>query len=142
MVYVALIEATKFFIPVDAKEIGENRFLIVKNVQFDPEDNSSVFQFLPGDTVLCKLQTREDFKGEKKQILVADSLVSSTYPDRDLYMLKFLIVEQDGRLTADQLLYFKRDLEKLMNGIAKYTNTKENPFHPAILRWFDRASSG
>jgi hypothetical protein len=67
--------------------------------------------------------------------------VSSTLPNRDLYMLKFLIVDQEGQLTKEQLMYFQHDLERLRGLVANDRGNIEKPFHPAILRWFDRFPS-
>ena len=137
-VYVELIEAVRVYVLAEVEKKGENLFLIVKNDQFDPEDNSSLFKFLPGDTVFCKLQIRENVSGKMQEILVADSLVSSIHPDRNLFALKFLIVDKEGDLTDEQIIYFQDDINRLKKEIAIHRNSGEKSFHPAILRWFDR----
>lgn len=136
-VYVAVVEAVKSYIPAGAERKAGDLFLITQINQFDPGDNSSFFQFLPGDTVRCSTQNGEDALGNENQVLVADSLMGSIHPDRDLFMLKFLIVDNEGELTNEQMVYFQPHIERLIKDVILQRESTENPFHPAILRWFD-----
>lgn len=134
-IYVALIEGIKSFVPVEAKEISNDEYLIVRSQLFDLEDNTSLFQFLPGDKVLCKIELKKDYKNNDEQVLVADSLIASTVPDRNLYMLKFIIVDQGGLLRPDQINFYAKELTRLREEILFYGENKDNPYHPGLQTW-------
>jgi hypothetical protein len=134
-IYVALIEGMKSFVPVEAKDLGSDVFLIVSSKLYDPDDDSSLFQFIPGDKVRCKIDLKKDHQGNEEKVFVADSLVSSKIPGRNVQTLKFVIADQNGVLRPSQVEQFSDEIKALKAEIIKRKDNKETPFHPAIVRW-------
>ncbi|HMI68098.1 MAG TPA: hypothetical protein VK517_18775 [Cyclobacteriaceae bacterium] len=131
-VYVPFIEGTKSYVPAMVKELGNNEFLIISCSYFDPEDLTSLFQFIPGDKVSSGFESRTDFQGKEEVILVANNLIDSSVPDRINYMLKYIIADQNGVLTDIQQSTYKSQLDQLA------TELRENmagSYHPSLLRW-------
>jgi hypothetical protein len=140
IIYVALIEGIKSYVAVEAKELERGLYLIVNSKLFDPDDNTTLFQFIPGDTVSCKVEFKKDYNNNEEQVLVANSLVASDVPNRGLYMLKFLIADQAGVLTANQVELFSNELKMLKEELLKNKDNEENLYHPSILRWSEAFS--
>ena len=135
-IYVALIEGVKSFVPVEAKEITSKVYIITYSRLFDPNDNSSVFQFIPGDKVSCRIETKKDCKGSEEQILVADSLIESSALNRNLQMIKFIIVDQNGVLSHEQMNHYNKELVVLKKEVNEgRRDSNASSYHPNILRW-------
>ncbi|HEY0655281.1 MAG TPA: hypothetical protein VGD65_19240 [Chryseosolibacter sp.] len=116
-IYVALIEAMKSFVPVGARRTGENSFLIVESKLYDPDDNSSLFEFIPGDTVEVQRQFRKNHMGLNEEVLVATRLLNSKVQGRNLYTLMFLISDQNQILSASQLVQYETEIRELRKNV-------------------------
>jgi hypothetical protein len=124
-----MIEGIKSYVPAEGKQVANSNYLIVNSKLFDPDDDTSLFEFIPGDTVSVKNESN----GSGEEMIIADSLIKSAVPNRKLYSLKYTIVSQDGKLSDVQLASFTSEIEELKH---EFLNSKEKFYHPAILRWF------
>src|SRR4051794_5247098 len=70
MVYVRLIDGSTCLAPVPARQESDHTYLLLPNSDFDPNDSSTLFEFLPGDRI-------------RVESGVAVELLSSSFEDRD-----------------------------------------------------------
>ena len=108
-IYVTLIEGTLVFVPLDARMVDVNTYEILHNPILQLEsDATSIWEFFPGDIVTVGTRTIGARTGEKRlfrkrrvetgtDIILAMELVSSTFPNRKLHQLIFLIVQSMGK---------------------------------------------
>lgn len=123
-VYVRLLEGTAAFVPCEAKLQSTGEFEIVRNPYVDlEEDATSIWEFLPGDTIECELKDGEWF---------AKRFVRSTLPDRKLHQLIFLIVESLGKIEVQSLQGYENEIKCLCDGSIKQ---KE---HPIVQAWLSK----
>ncbi len=129
-IYVELIEGVETLLPVKARKLrqAENEdyavYEIMENREFDPEDYTSVWEFLPGDTVLVK----ENYD-KNGPYLRAVERISAKHPDRSFYQFLYDLVKQSGRLTPEQEKFYRNEWEHLEKLISTH---KE--FHPQVLK--------
>ena len=124
-IYIRLLEGPETWVPMPAVSHGDNIFEIKENQYLDlEEDISSIWEFFPGDIVKC---TNRD--GD----LVASELLRSTFPDRKVYQLIFLIVKSLGEVTPDQLKGFKDEIKCLCSR-SSIVQRK----HPVVKNWLEK----
>lgn len=124
-IYIRLLEGTETLVPVTAISLDDNLFKIKENKYLDlKEDISSIWEFFPTDVVKC---TKRDGN------FVAFELVESTFSDRKIYQLIFLIVKSLGEITHSRLRGFESEIQRLCKD-------KEIPQreHPIIKEWLVR----
>jgi hypothetical protein len=92
-IYVHLIDGTDVWVPVEAKEIGEDQYEILDNVEYDDLDTSELFEFFPGDIVKLGQRT---FSEGKTGAVARDLVKASSRTDRKYWEFMFLATE--GRL--------------------------------------------
>ncbi len=121
-IYIRLLEGTETWVPVPAISYGNGIFEIKENQYLDlEEDATSIWEFLPGDTVECVEQDKR---------LVALKLVNSKFPNRKVYQLIFLIVKNIGKIKRYELLEFEDEIKQLC--------LNENIIqrqHPIVKKW-------
>jgi hypothetical protein len=122
-IYIHLIDGTEAWIPVDAEQLRDNLFSIKPFDEFDPEDTTSIPQFIPGDVV-----TRKRTERNGDTVWTADQLVERSDNTSKKYF-EFLY----RTVTGDKL---KDDAEKILYNkeiIRTKNEIKEGKFHyPAI----------
>lgn len=74
-----------------------------------------------------------DCELEERTMPLATELISSTFPNRKLYQLIFLIVESLGKISLDQLQGFENELQRLC---VDRTITQRR--HPVIEKWLHK----
>ena len=124
-IYIKLLEGAEILVPVPAISHGNDIFEVKGNQYLDLEDDAtSIWEFFPGDMVKC-------LKPNKSWI--ASELLGSTFPNRKLYQLIFLIVESLGKISLDQLQGFENELQRLC---VDRTITQRQ--HPVIEKWLHK----
>ena len=123
-IYIRLLEGTETWVPVPAIWHSNDIFEIKDNQYLDlEEDISSIWEFFPGDTVKC---TKRD------EDLIASELLTSTFPDRKVYQLIFLIVKNLGEITLDQLQGFEDEIKRLCSESSVVQGQ-----HPVVKDWLE-----
>lgn len=121
-IYVELIEGAKSLVPLPAETTDEGYYRILENPYLDLQnDVTSIWKFFPGDVVKCDLQD---------DMLVATELISSSFPDRKLHQLAYLIVKGREDMLLNEQSGFKGEIEVLCNRL-----NKEQPGQPALKAW-------
>jgi hypothetical protein len=82
-VYVAAIDGAACGMPLPAKHLGGDQYEFLENDEFDPDDRSTLLEFLPRDIARC---SRVDGR------LTATELVSSPRPDREYWTVLYRVV--------------------------------------------------
>jgi len=123
-IFIQIIDGVEAWMAVDTDRLNDNDFLIKDFVDFDPDDTSFVFQFIPGDIVTRKIKEKENDK-----YWVADKLVKPSDHKDKLY-LEFLHRIVTGDKPKDE-----KERQKYSDAI---TRTREEindgKFHyPAIV---------
>lgn len=96
--HVRLIDGTDCFVAVESCANSDGTFLISANPEFDPEDTSTVPEFLPGDTV--RAETRAPFTHGQAPVLIATELVRTSADDRDYWSVLFALASGAAGLPA------------------------------------------
>jgi hypothetical protein len=122
-IFVRLLEGPEIKVPCLALQIQNNIFEISKNDTLDLEDKTSIWEFFSGDLVKCE---------KNGDNWVAKELISSTFTNRRIHQLIFLIVKSLGEIGFDDLSEYKSELQQLLNS----TNIKQKE-HPVIRTWLD-----
>ena len=128
-----MLEAVETYIPVTAKQIGDNVFEIVNNEAMDLDtDATCIYQFFPGDIVETKMENNFSLPIQKRKesILIAIRLINSTFPNRKLYQLIFIIVESLGEVEKSKLKGYEEEIDQLC--------INKNIFqrnHPVVRNW-------
>ena len=89
-IYVRFVEGTTGMAPVAAVRTSDGTFRLLENNDFDPEDCSTLFEYLPGDEVRATSET-VDAHGRPESILVARELVQSSARDREYWHILFSV---------------------------------------------------
>lgn len=120
-VFVRLLEGTEIVVPCQALHIQKDIFEILKNNSLDMEDKTSIWQFFPGDLVKCEM---------RNGLYFAKELLSSTFPDREIHHLIFMLVESLGQIEYEYLKKYTSALKDLC--VRKDILQLE---HPIVLNW-------
>ena len=138
-IYIRMLEGVETFIPVDAMPISDNVFEIISNEDMDlEEDATCIYEFFPGDVVMSvvKCEMLRDFSNpmqkRKKTFTLAVELISSTFPNRKLYQLIYMIVRSLGKITQNQLQGFEDEIRQLC-----FDSSIAQRRHPVIEKWID-----
>jgi len=84
-IYVRMIDGTETLIPVKARTLDNERYMIEPFGEFDIDDTSTVPQFIPGDIVTTELKDM----GGQETIRIATSLTMASN-NRDRIYFEFL----------------------------------------------------
>lgn len=136
IIYVRLLEGTETFVPINAKHIDENLYEIVHNKYLQLEDDAtSIWEFLPGDVVRCikKKDVFSPLKESNNTILLATELISSTFPNRKLYKLIYMIVENLGNIEFSELKGFENEIKQLYDNKDIFQRN-----HPIVKKWIEK----
>lgn len=131
MLHVRLIEGSTCLAPVVARENLDGTFRLQENPDFDPEDTSTLFEFLPGDDVRAESCTLETIQGAKVSGLLAKELVRSSADDRGYWTVLFAIAWGDGGvegLDADSLSSIARRIRLEIDAGTRW-------HYPAVVEW-------
>jgi len=131
-IYVRLIDGIEVFVPVVAKLLDGDLFEIMEIPSFDLNDFTSIWEFFPGDVVRCETKTFSDGSSG----LLANELISSTFPDRKFQELIFLIVYSQGKVKIENLHGFEKEIKQFCNLHATF---QKNSVIPAIKEWVSKS---
>ena len=121
-IYIRLLEGPETLVPISARLLEGNTFEILDNPYLDlDEDVTSIWEFFPGDIVSCEKRGND---------LRAKELLSSTFPDRRLYQIIFLIVSTLGNASVEDLKDFETEIGRLCTD-SKILQRN----HPVVQRW-------
>ena len=124
VIYVRLIEGAEAFVPVKAESKEAGIFTITENPYLDESDETSIWEFFPGDTVKCSKNDNGWF---------AEELLESSLPNRGVYKLVFSIVKNLGSIDFYELVETEKDsIERLC---AKDSIPQRK--HPVVNRWLE-----
>jgi len=96
--YVRLIDGTDCYVPVESRANPDGTILVTANPEFDPEDTSTLPEFLPGDTVRAEI--RAPFTPVQTPVLIAAQLVHTSADDRDYWSVLFALASGTDTLPA------------------------------------------
>jgi hypothetical protein len=131
-IYIPAIDGLNIWMPIMAKALGNNQFLILNNNKFDCTDYSILPAFIPGDIVLAE---KEFDEVENKNI--ARSLIKpSLHPDKKYF--EFLYHAIVGDLSNDKrnVTKYKAEIQRVK---AEYAEGRY--FYPSILETIDKLDS-
>jgi hypothetical protein len=95
-VLVRFVDGSSGMAPFAVRENRGGTFLLLPTPEFDPEDTSRLFEFLPGDVILTtSAAQREGDESEPAQI--ATELVESSALDRDYWWVLFNVAYGLGK---------------------------------------------
>lgn len=125
-IYVKLLDGTEALAPCRAVLLQKNIFRITDIESFDPEDPTTIWEFLPNDVVEC--EPYNDY-------LLATRLVESNFPNRRIYELIFKIVTNAGAVSPGQPAFaaYKDEIQALCR-----TDVVPQCKHPIIKEWRDK----
>jgi hypothetical protein len=129
MLHVRLIEGSICIAPVAARENLDGTFRIQENPDFDPEDTSTLFEFLPGDDVRAERCALKTFQGGK--VLVAKELVRSSVDDRDCWTVLFAIAWGDAGVEGLDT----GSLSSIARRIRSEIDAGTRWHYPAVVEW-------
>jgi hypothetical protein len=126
-VYVRMVEGTNFRAPAPARKDPDGTFQLLDNEEFDPEDTSTLLEFLPGDVVRATTQTFNEDLGPR---LVATDLVRSSLEDGDYWRVLFYVIMDESvpALSGDKL----RDIEAR---VRRESETGTRWHYPRVIEW-------
>ena len=136
-IYIRMLEGVETFIPVDARYISDNVFEIISNEDMDiEEDATCIYEFFPGDIVRCEKVKRIFLSLQKREktFLLAIELLNSTFPNRKVHQLIFLIVKSVGKITRNQLQEFDEDEIKQLCSDSSIIQKR----HPVVKMWLEK----
>ncbi|MBN1331692.1 hypothetical protein JW978_02275 [Candidatus Dojkabacteria bacterium] len=123
-IWTKLIDGVEVSVKVIGKKIGKDMYKIIKNSYLDLDDSTAIWEFFPGDVVVCKKKGGE---------LFAQSLVNSIIKDREVYSMIFLVVSKNGEISDDDIEKFRPEIKKLKES----TDIKQK-LHPVIKTWLKK----
>ena len=129
-IYVQMIDGTIGQIPINARQIIDDQYEILKDPEFESIDSNVLFEFYPGDIV--KLGQHKFSNGTNGQI--AKELIRySTQPDRKYWEFMFLATIDRLFINQDTFDKYAKEIERI-----KKEQVKGQFFYPAILDLIDR----
>jgi hypothetical protein len=151
-IYVKMLEGTTNYVPCKAIFKADNAYQIIANENIDLiEDATAIWQFFPGDVVRCIERTEMFFSFGggvlipvdpdecenciEMTIMLAAELIESTFPNRKLYQLIYIIVEHLGEVEAEDLTEYKNEIDLLCSDLS-ITQRR----HPIIRRWIEKTA--
>ena len=127
-IYVYLIDGTGVYVPIETEKISDDVYRITDISSIDIEnDHTAIWKFFPGDIVKVKHH-------EGMDIMLADELIESTFPNRRMHELIFRIVESFGDLTDEEEKEFAEELEDLKSPNCKVLQKK----HPTVQKYLKK----
>lgn len=122
-IYVRLIDGSSALVPIEAEQFDEMTFQITTNESLDLEnDDTSLWEFFPGDIVECKVQNN---------LIVAEKLLESSFPNRDFHALLFRVVDSGGELSESEAALFREQIKMLQEGKSPVSQSQ----HPFVRKW-------
>jgi hypothetical protein len=125
--YVRMVDAILCYTPVAAREHDDGTFHIIDSVDFDPEDTSTLLEFLPGDDVRATARNLGERFGLR---LVATELVRTSVEERDYWRVLFLVALGEGPtgLSVDRIhAIAKRVKQESASGLRWH--------YPSVVDW-------
>jgi len=83
-IYVHQIDGADTWLPINARQIGRNKYLILDDNEYAGNDPSVLFEFYPGDIVEVVDSMEEEYQFKASQLITP-----STLPDRKYFLFKF-----------------------------------------------------
>ncbi len=122
LIYVRLLEGGEAIVPCLGRHVENETYEIYANEHLDLEnDATSIWEFFPGDIVLCE---------RKGDILLAKELVSSSVPNRKVHQFIFQLVSSLGNINPTDKDKYRDEIKSLS------TETKINQrYHPIVNEW-------
>jgi len=134
-IYVRAIEGTEVYLPMPARHLANDRYLLLDSDEFDPNDTYRLCEFLPGDTVQVVSRT---ISGDPQPIPVAETLISTTSKDRAYWDLLFRLVS-DGPSVELEMTDLRRQAAER---ISRELDDSERYHYPATRRWMEKQGGG
>ena len=135
-VYVRFVDGTVGMVPLAVRENEDGTVTLLANAEFDPEDSSTLFEFLPGDAVRTK-STAVLADGKPESVRVATELVRSSAHDRGYWYVLFSVASEEQThldLPADQL-------HAIARRICAETDSETRWHYPNVVAWARKVAS-
>ena len=135
-IYIRMLEGVETYIQVTAKPVADNVFEIISNADMDlEEDATCIYEFFPGDVVKCELMRDFFFPIQKRRetFILAIELISSTFPNRKLHQLIYMIVRSLGGVIRNQLQGFEDEIRQLC-----FDSNIAQRRHPVVEKWIEK----
>ena len=129
-IYVQAIEGTAVYIPMPARHLDDDRYLLLDSDEFDPNDTYRLCEFLPGDTVrvVCRA-----IPGDPQPTPVAETLISTTAKDRAYWDLLFRLVSGGPQVQLEMNDLRRQAAER----ISQELDDSERYHYPATRHWIE-----
>jgi len=121
-IYIRLIDGTSCLVPVEATQLDDQIFQITGNDYLDLDDDTSLWEFFPGDVVKCKFQD---------DLIVAEQLLESSFPHRNFHAVLFRILDSNGKLNEAETAKFQQEIKDLLERKSPVSQSA----HPLIKKW-------
>lgn len=132
-IHIQLIDGTKVWVPINAKQIQDNRFEIIQDKEYENLNANELFEFFPGDIVELDKHVFED--GTKGQ--VAKKLISKgKWTDRDFNEFKFQVVAGQIKLDKETAVLNQEHIERI-----KKENKVGQFYYPSIIETVNKLDS-
>ncbi len=121
-IYIKCIDGITTFEPMNAIEIGPEKFLVLPDNNFDFTDTSCLYQFHPGDIVSVEDQFSEEYQ------YTATSLIQlSNHPQRKYWHFIYQTTNYINNLPREEYLAEIRQIKKELSiGIFHYRGVRES----------------
>jgi hypothetical protein len=129
-VYVQLIDGSIAWAPINAQKLSDNEYLILLDNEFDENDQTNLYEFIPGDIVAIDQHT---FQDGTTGLVCRQLLKASNRPDKKYFDFLFKATLGQLQINAATLDYYKDEIEKV-----KKQNSSGQYFYPAILTTIDQ----
>jgi hypothetical protein len=129
-VYVQLIDGSIAWAPTNAHKLSDNEYLILSDNEFNENDQTNLYEFIPGDIVGLDQHT---FQDGTTGLVCRQLLKASSRPDKKYF--DFLFKATLGQLQIKSATFdnYKDEIEKI-----KKQHSLGQYFYPAILTTIDQ----
>lgn len=126
-IYVRLIDGTDCLAPLAARENPDGTFCLSANPDFDTDDASTLYEFLPGDVIRVESRMLADAGCQ----LVATELVRSSMEDRNYWAVLFCIASRATKLPA----FGAHELRAIASRVVSEIDTGVRWHYPSVVDW-------
>jgi len=111
-IYVHLIDGSDAWVPIEARQIDRNKYLILDDSEYTDNDPSVLFEYYPGDIVEV-----EDSLEEEYQFKASKLITPSNRPDRKYFLFKFKSTLRLMPTSIDTAEEFKDEIKRIKDEI-------------------------
>jgi hypothetical protein len=129
-IYIKLIDGTESWIPINARQIDHNRYIILDDPEFDNLSSTILFEFYSGDIVKIAQQT---FSDGTIGFIAKEIIANSLQPDRKYCEFMFLAVMDKLPIDQNTRDKYRQEIERI-----KKEKGSGQFFYPKVLDTIDK----